>query len=252
MPTDVAPNSEYHRWMITGHPGVGKTVLAASSPNALIARSPMDQVDSILSMGYSAKQEIVRTWGDMHDLFEYLRHEDHGFEWVWLDTTSLVQDVLLHSIMEDLVTEKPHRNLYVPDKAEYQQNMNRMKAWVRDVVSLPVNFGMTAHPNRVEDEDDDTVLYYPWIQGRNMPQTLCGYMKLVGYLTVVETKEGDERRVLITTQRDKYYAKDNYGALGGRVADPTVPKIVKKIEEKTNRKKTTRKKTSRKKTTSRR
>ena len=262
MPRKAEAKHEYIHPLIYADPGTGKTVLAASAPNTLIIHPPADNIGSALRMGYEFDEEVCRTWDEMTEIYEYLRHEDHGYEWVWWDGISLAQDELLHSIMEDLVPEKPHRELYIPDQREYMINFKRALEWIRYMIQLPFNFGITAHPYRFEipdkncdDPDDTEVLYMPWIQGKQMPEKVCGYMNIVGYLDVATDKEGNEHRVLYTKKRRNFYAKDQFGAFNGRMVDPTVPKIEKAIKEaiaKQPTKKRTRSSSTGKKTTTRR
>lgn len=236
MPQRAEPSHEYLHPLIYADPGVGKTVLAASGKDTLIIHPPMDNIGSALRLGYQFDHEVVHDWNDMTNIYEFLRHEKHTYKWAWLDSISLGQDEWLHSIMVDLVSEKPHREIEIPDQREYLINFKRELAWIRDMINLPMNFGITAHPELIQipDEDDpeETVdLFMPWVQGKQMPQKVCGYMNIVGYLDVSEDKEGAERRVLYTTRRKHFYAKDQFGAFGGRLIDPTVPKMEKIVRD---------------------
>jgi hypothetical protein len=221
----------------------------------------MDQTDSIFTMGLQSniKEEVVRDWNDMTEVYEFLRHEKHDFEWAALDCYSLIQDELLQTLLDDVVKDKPHRDPDVPDKGDYLRNMKRFQTWTRNITALPINLIITTHPFRVEDPDDDSVLYYPWIQGKDMPTKIAGYMKLVGHLKTQSDKKGQEHRVLVTGNTDKYYVKDSYGAFDGKIVDPTVPKMVERIEQRrkdspkptTARKRASTRKRAAKKTTAR-
>jgi hypothetical protein len=117
--------------------------------------------------------------------------------------------------------------------------MSRLTEWVRGMVSLDtVNVGVTAWAFKDEDENGRP-LWMPWVQGRAMPQKICGYMNLVGRLAVLARqkdgdtyKKGDQYRVMFTDLTDKYYAKDQYlGAFKGKMFHPTMPKIIKVIDQ---------------------
>lgn len=225
----VSSDQSYINMIVYGDPGVGKTVLAGTSPNCLILEGD-DGSESAAIHGSKADKWPMRDWRDMEEAYEYLRHEKHGYKWVWLDSITLYQERGLDNIMEDLVAKKPHRSLYLPDKGEYGENMRRMAMWVRNMKPLPFNFGITAHAMRTED-DDGKVVYLPAIQGVNMPQKICGYMGVVGYMTVRRSNNKDER-ILVTSKTAKYYAKDRFSALGGRIINPTVPQIEKLVAAK--------------------
>jgi len=233
MPREASLSNEYLHPLIYGDPGAGKTTLATSSGSkVLIIHPPTDSVGSAIRVGHSFSEEVITDWSEMNDVYEYLRHEDHGFKWVWLDSISLAQDELLHSIMQDVVSLKPSRQIEVPDVREYMINFQRLLTWTRSMCALPVHFGMTAHAYRYSvdardavDQDAEDVIYMPWVQGKMMPEKMCAYMNIVGFLDVLSDREGNERRVLWTRKRNRFYAKDQFGAFGEKVIDPTLDKM---------------------------
>lgn len=234
-PTAIVPISDdgnHFNWMIYGKPGVGKTILASTSPNCLMLLNDDDECTSAAIQGSVADKWVVKDYGDLTEAYEYLRHGGtKDYEWVWLDNATLFQEQGMDQIMLDLVTEKPHRSQFVPDVQEYLHNQNRLATLIRSLRSLPVNFGVTAHVMRTED-DDGKVEYQPLFQGKQgeYSQKICGYMGMVGYLSVRRTKEGTERS-LVTDKRGKFYAKDRYSAFGGKLIEPTIPEMVSSIQE---------------------
>lgn len=217
--------------LVYGDNGVGKTPLIGSSPDALILNAdPPDSVLSAKISGSTADIWHIRDWHDADEAHEYLRHEKHPYKWVWLDSIPGMQEGGLAQLMDDLVAAKPARNRFVPDQHEYLENMNRLRLWVRYMSALPVNFGITAHPFRTTDNDDEEITY-PWVQGKNMPQTICGFMNVIGYLRL-RSKNGTTEQVLHTSKLTKYYTRDRYYALPTAMVNPTIPKIEKAIMDK--------------------
>ena len=218
-------------WLNYGEPGVGKSVLAGTSPNALHLASHPDETVSMRDSG--SDLWIVPDYDELAEACEYVMHEGHKeYDWVWLDNGTLMQEQGLDNIMEDVVAQKPHLNRWIPDRPQYLINQNRYSHLIRMLVQAPVNFGMTAHV-MVMTTEDDTDLYVPLLQGGQgiFSQKVCGYMNLVTYMKVAK-KEGQSRRVLYTSNTGKIQAKDRFGVLEPRVVDPTVPAIVSAIQGK--------------------
>lgn len=252
----VSQSLAHVNMMVYGDPGVGKTPLAGTSPKCLIMDCDPDGTASAASLGSKADKWVIRDHDDLLECYEYLRHGGaDDYEWVWWDSVTLFQERGLDQIMTDLVAAKPHRFIWAPDKGEYGQNMQRIKIMMRNFVDLPINFGVTAHTLRTEDQDG-RIIYMPWIQGRNMPDTICGYMGIVAYM-YARRKEGGSIERAIRTQKDgKFYARDRFGALPKIMKSPTIPEIQRLVSEKmasgtTKSSRTTTKKATVQKTTKR-
>lgn len=212
-------------------PGAGKTRLVGTGgEGTLLIRPPTDHTDSIRTPG--VEEWIVHGWEEMTEVHDYLRHDGEKHKWVWLDSISLFQDTGLDEIWADVIADKPHRAQYGIDKGEYGRNMDRLGRWVRHTVALAkdhgmFNFGITAHPFYGQTVDGESLLM-PYVQGKNMAEKVCGYMNVVAYLDLVRSDDDGKvtRRVLRTQATDNYYAKDQFDAFeGGRMVNPTIPKI---------------------------
>lgn len=212
--------------------GTGKSGVIGTSPEAVILLADPGGTNTCASMGQQGLHTVITKWDELDDAEDYFRNDPAAkkHKWVWLDSLSVWSDVGLESVMTDLVARKAHRKVYLPDKGEYGENMNRIKLFVRHMCNLPINFGFTAHPVRVEDETTGEVQYLPFIQGRNMPQTLCGMMDVIGYMRIQQVK-GEDKQVVHFKKKDMFYAKDRFGALPAAMADPTIPKIESLIRQ---------------------
>lgn len=233
----LSPSERKIHALIYGDPGSEKTRLAGSSPNGLLLNADgASGPDSILRSG-------MQVWhlDDLYEAqtaYEWLLHEGHKeFDWVWLDSITLLQEKQMDKVLGDVVKAKPHRDPDIPDVQEYLKVQNQIKRLVRDLIGLDMNVGITAHVLRVEDDDDGAVAYWPAITGKLMPQKICGYMGIVGYMgrQKVKVKGKDETKEVTTlrTQRsEKFYAKDRYGALNGQpMPEPSIPKLIKKVND---------------------
>lgn len=248
---EVSAQRAHWTIIVYADPGVGKTWLAATSAkedhDTLIVRPPTDHTDTIdIHFDVIVDEWVVHDWQDMDEVHEYLRHEDHGYRWVWMDSVSLVQEIGLDGIMQDLVTAKPHRNEHVPDRGEYGENMNRLSKWIRNMSALDFNFGMTAHVIRYTSPKTGDEHLMPWVQGKMMPEKICGYANVVGHLDIIESEKHGEVRVLHVKPHDEYYAKDGFGAFSGRILRPDISKMEEEVKKakKSKRKKSASKKRS--------
>jgi AAA domain len=232
--------------IVYGPPGCGKTRLIADK-DTLIVRPYTDHTDSVRTPG--AEEWEVQDWAEMNNVNEFLRHEGaKHYSWVWLDSISLFQDAGLDDIWEGVLGKYPHRAEYSLDKGEYGINMWRLQTWVRDIVGIRgLNFGMTAHPEYLQNPITGQVKLMPYIQGKNMSTKIQGYCNIVAYLEVVYDKKTEtNRRVLRLRGTDDYDAKDQYDAFpNGRLVDPTMKKINEAIEAAKSANATTRRRPAR-------
>lgn len=213
-------------FLLYGIPSIGKTRFIGSGRDVLIVRPPTDHTTSILSPNSRNVKEIVSPdWSAMNDVFTYLHDEGDSWDWVWLDSISLWQDQGLRDIFKDAVRRNPKRADYGIDKGEYGINMQRISAWIQDVVGLSkFNFGVTAHPFWAEDPLSEEEVMMPFIQGRNMPEKICGMMNLVGFMHWKKFKSGEDtvkKRVIEFNSTGEFYAKDQFGKLEKPLVNPT-------------------------------
>jgi AAA domain-containing protein len=234
--------------MIYGIGGAGKTRLVGTTPGrTLIVRPPTDHTSSIeVQAGSKVDEWEVDSWAEMTECLEFCRFEgSKHYEWIWLDSISLFQDTGLDDVWKDTIARKPDRAKFGLDKPEYGINMHRLSGWIRDFVGMDsMNIGITAHPFQTtvgggEDfgsvEEGDPILM-PWIQGRNMPTKITGYMNAVFYLRVIKNpKTKKTERELITDIYPRefgaaIYAKNQlFTSSSNKMVNPTMPQIIAAI-----------------------
>jgi hypothetical protein len=233
--------------LVYGLPGAGKTRLAGSGKRVLIIRPPNDHTDSIPEDA-DVTELVVSDWSRMLEVFQWLQQGAHSeYDWVWLDSISLMQDVLLDDVMDDAITRRPDRAMdkggvmvpeFGPDKGEYKINFERLKKWVRDMGGLAkagqINFGITAHPFEWRDQVAEEEFWAPWVQGKNMSPAICGYMNIVAYLEEVRRDDEEPRRVLMTDAvgfvgKDQFHCFPELKSGRHGIVDPTMADVMKAI-----------------------
>lgn len=225
-------NANFLRIMVYGRPGTGKTVFATSGgPKHLILECDRGEASAVRYKS-TAKKWQISDWNDMQEALSYLRHTGkEDFEMVWIDSLTHFQERGLDNIMDDLVADpkKAHRRVYLPDKGEYGQNMNRVSRLLRDMRDLPMHMGVTCHTFREQYFDDqEQDLNTPYIQGKGMTEKVCGYMGVIGHMKI-ETGKTGEVAVLDCRPSDQWYTKDRYGV--GRMINPTIGKVLTIVKD---------------------
>ena len=250
----------YRRFLIYGHPGVGKSDLVGtvmSIPKAgkllvLNADGP-DGPEPMTKYGDPDEWTMTKL-KDMTDSYDYLRHGGtEQYDWVAMDSWTLFEEANMDDIMDQIIkgtmtgrSKAPHRNVALPDQPEYLLRQNLMGRWIRHMSKLPVNLIVTAHVMSMgiesdDDDDESTIQYLPAIQGKKgeISSKTCGYFGLVGRLYIVRKKvklKGGGKKVknvrLLQVQKSpKWYAKDriSHGRLGDTIESPSMPDIVAEI-----------------------
>lgn len=221
--------------LVYGDSGVGKTVLAGTSPNALFLATEHGVI-SAKRQGSKAKVWKCDSWDDIEAAYRWLlSNPDHGFDWVVIDSLTEFQQHLLRWILDRAVKENASRDPDIPAIQDHQKWQNMYKRFVRQFNDLPVNMLYTATSFRKSDEEGDDLIL-PDILGKDygMSQWTCASMHVVGYLARRKVKskgsaEAVEVRRLLCEKTGPYFAKDRYDVLVPYVDSPNMPAIANRI-----------------------
>lgn len=167
-------------------------------------------------------------------------------DWIVLDGLSTMQDRFRLGYAAEAFDIDPgkrqHRNL--PDRPDYFNTQNFLKAWIPQLVDLPVNLLITAHTYRTDRTDNGELLGFPGIQGKitETANAISGLMDVTGYLEArrMPTRRGDTKlvrrlyfetpeRKTKTEEEIRYICGDKFGVLGTHMDFATIPKIMDKI-----------------------
>jgi len=234
----LSDNLAFINKLVYGWPGIGKSVLAGTSPKALVLEGGTGETHSLLGQGLNVDVWQIHTQGDFEEAFEYMRHEGcDEYSWLWLDSASMTEVRLMKDYMVDALARNSSRSKFVPDKREYQLVQNTLDYYIREFVDLPIHFGVTAHVQietitKLDEEgnEEEELMYMPQIQGGHgkLAQKICGYMNIVAFMDTVDIKGRPVRQILVQADAT-HVAKDRFDSVGdstGHMLNPTIPKIM--------------------------
>lgn len=244
-------SSESCNFLIYGDSNAGKTVLSGTAPGKqfwLVCEPGYKTAQRVAgAVGYGRKvSDTAAAWAAIDWLEEKERYRK--FDWIVLDGISTMQDRFRLGYAQEAFdidsSKRQHRNL--PDKPDYFNTQNMLKAWIPRLVDLPVNLIITAHAWRTTKSDDADLIVYPGIQGKvtEVANTISGLMDVTAFMERrrVRSKDGSRSRIsrrLYFEPPDhgkgedvKYIIGDKFNCLGPWMDQPTIPKMMQMIEGK--------------------
>lgn len=227
---DLEAFNESINILVYGDSGVGKTVLAGTAPKSLFLST---ETGTISAKRQKSKSKVwrIKSWKDLEEAYKYLAEDDHGFEWVNLDSVTKMQQQLIRDTLDRRVEKRGDSDPDIPEIADHQKFQNKFKRFMTAFIELPVNTLFTATAMRKEDEEgDDLVL--PSIEGKGygIANYACAEMDVVAYLGIAKDKVSKEMvRRLLCQPTPPYFAKDRYDCLGKYIDNPTMPMILEMI-----------------------
>jgi hypothetical protein len=236
-PSAIKPggvSAEYVRLLLYADPGTGKSAFAGTAPKALYLKMDPNVNPAFLVGGSTADVWAIETWKDLHEARDYIINEGHReYEWVVGDSLTLFQEKGLDDVMMSKVKANPERRKReLRDKAEYGENMTRIRLLIKDLSRVPMHMLWTAHRMIGEDKEGNDI-FVPMIHGLNMPEYVASWMNIVAHYEV--TGEDEWTMTVKRDEENAYMVKDGYDALGTSIVfskgDKQVPMIMKAIEQ---------------------
>lgn len=216
---------------------VGKTTLFASA-SEIGKTLIIDCEEGTSSIHHSAAEVYkISTWEEIDEIYWYLANRPHGYKFVAIDPiTALGQKAI-----DFTLREKAERSLADDPYMLTQQDWGKVGALMRNVVTtyreLPDIFLLiSAYERRRRTDDEDADLDYvigPDAQP-SVKSYLMGRMDIIGRLYVKNTEDDADKppraeRRLLTGVHEVYEAGDRSGNLPRILREPTMAKIMERI-----------------------
>lgn len=240
--------SESKNLLVYGDSNAGKTVLAGTCPGRtfwLVGEPGYKSAARHGARGHIRRLADTATALAAIDWL-YERDRYRKLDWIVVDGFTTMQDRFRLAYAAEAFDLNPakraHRNL--PDRPDYFNTQNFLKAWIPQLVDLPVNLLITAHAYRTDKTDNGELLVFPGIQGKvtETANAISGLMDATGYYEARRMRRRDGtsrivRRLWFESPERKakeedvrYICGDKYDCLGPYIDNPTMPAIIARID----------------------
>lgn len=218
--------------LIYGKPKRGKTTFLGSFPKILVL--DFDGRAGVLAKvkGFNGRVVRVASWEDVEMWYWILATQEHPFESVAWDTTTMAQEIALAEVLDEKVARSRskgrEKDPYKAEQDDYGRSARKLRTWIQRYKNLDMHVVFTAHEREDEapsEEDGETeaVWMVPDLQGA-VRGFLCGLVDTIGYAYRV-SKDG-KLSFRMAFDRPGTFASDGYGYLPRAIENPTFDKIM--------------------------
>lgn len=218
-----------------GRNGSGKTRFAASAPDVLIV--DVNEEGTRSAKGSGAKKYPVDKWGDVGDIYWYLKTGNHPYKSVALDTITAMNAMALKFCLGEAEDRDPNREVGMPDRRTYGRAGELMRTQLLAFRNLQMHVIFLAQERVIKDEDtDEPVLHTPDLPAGSRG-TAMGSVSYIGRLYSQEVKvrkKGTKEVItrwedrMLVGPHEEYDTKDRTNSLGinGIIRRPTIPLVI--------------------------
>ncbi len=241
------------KMLIYGPPGAGKTTLAASAggvkemQNVLFVNVEGGTL-ALLDSDVYGSNSVPDTYDfnnfeSLDELFKFLLAGDHGYKTVIIDSLSELVKYNLDYIIAKKRANKTAGNVNKDEDDVFLEDYGTMTKQMRRVVrkfrDLPMHVIFTCHDAPVGQEANAQI---GAAISNSLRKSVEGFVDVVAYLWVKEevneeTKASTMVRKMLTSPHGRFIAKDRSPGqrLGKIMNDPTMPKIMDAILQRTSK-----------------
>jgi len=166
---------DYAKVVVYGSPGTGKTTMGATFPDVLF----LSAESGLLSV---RDREIdvweISSWEDMEEAYAFLRSGQHQYKSVVIDSLTEVQKKLNDYLVRKFpAVKRGYQDL--ASESDWGANIDKMRKLCRAFRDLPMNVLFITLSQEVELDGDPIVR--PALNGKTLPDELCGWVDAVIY-----------------------------------------------------------------------
>lgn len=226
----------FKKWLVYGESDSGKTVFAGTAPKGLFLTTDIEGTESARALGSTADELRINSFTEYCEAVSWIAYGGGASEYEWI-TTDTITELEELCWQEQLVSSDVRRaSKYQPNKADYPLVWAKVKEQLSLLGRSPVNTLFIAHTMRIDRETDDgedtVTLAMPAIGSRkrgDLSSALCAQHGVVGYMRLAQQEGGKVERHLLTQSSTRWTARDRTTKLGAGMVDPTVPKMLDRI-----------------------
>jgi len=236
--------------LVYGDSNAGKTVLAGTCPGKCFWLVGEPGYKSAARQGATGHARVIADTATAWAAVEWLEYRERyrKLDWLILDGVTTMQDRFRLGYAAEAFDINPekrqHRNL--PDRPDYFNTQNFLKAWFPRLVDMPVNLLVTAHAYRTDLTENGELLVFPGIQGKvtETANAISGLMDATGYYEKKRLrnkrtgKSYINRRLWFESperhnskeEEVRYICGDKFNSFGSYVDFPTMPKLIAMVD----------------------
>ena len=215
---DVTEQSNKLNVMLYGHPGVGKTVWAATSPSWLLVN--VEKGAGVLKghpelIGPNCDSLEYKSLVQLEKLLDYMLKDHEAFkkyETVIIDSYSELQKRDLDEIVTTEARKDGNRNKYLPIGPDYNVNTEHMRQLAMKLRDIDKHVIVICHVKEEKDDNSGRIMVRPNLTPK-LASSMAGIFDVVAYLQRTEGPDNKSVRTLQVHPTPSVLAKTRISSL---------------------------------------